>query len=149
MKKTILSLAVALLGLAGSSYAATPKMDVPVTVEQQFTQQFADAMNVRWEKEKDFFKATFEDRGRTQSAFYYDKGGLIGVSSSISSAALPERLRTSIKDFWSGYWITDLVSFHNANRKGFAVTLENADRVVELSAVGHGEWMVYKTISKN
>lgn len=155
MKKTIITTAVALLGLAGSSYATTPtyattpKMDVPVTVEKHFTRQFSNAMDVRWEEEKDFFKATFEDHGRTLFAFYGDNGGFMGIASNISSTSLPDRLRSSIKGSYSGYWITDLLSFHNADKKGFAVTLENADHVVVLRAVGRGGWMVYKTTAKN
>ena len=149
MKKTILAIAIALFGLAGSSYAAAPKMKVPVTVVKQFTRQFAAAMDVQWQGEKDYFKATFEDHGHTLFAFFGHNGSYMGVASNISSTSLPDRLQSSIKDAYSGYWITDLLSFHNANTKGFAVTLENSDQVVVLRAMGHGGWKVYQTTMKS
>jgi hypothetical protein len=147
MKKTIISLAFTMLGLAGSSYAAAPKsaVPVPVRIEERFSQQFAHAMDVRWEEGKNFFKATFEDWGRTLFAFYAGNGDLMGVASNLSSSSLPERLQTQIKRSYTGYWITDLFSYHNKDEKGFVVTLENADKVVVLKAAGDGGWSVYKT----
>jgi hypothetical protein len=151
MKKTIIALAISTLGLTGSSYAATPKSTdpVPATVETQFSQQFNHAMDVRWEEGKNFFKATFEDWGRTLFAFYADNGDLMGVATNLSSTVLPERLREEIKQSYAGYWITDLFGYHNADEKGFVVTLENADKVIVLKAAGKEGWNVYKTTVKS
>jgi hypothetical protein len=150
MKKTIITLAVSILGFAGSSFAATPKSTgpVPANVESEFTQAFATAMDVRWEAGKDFFKATFEDWGRTLFAFYADNGDLMGVATNLSANTLPEQLKTPIRKNYSGYWITDLFGYHNADEKGFVITLENADKVVVLKASGNEGWSVYKTTVK-
>ncbi len=150
MKKTIIALAFTMLGLAGSTYAATPKsIPVPVLVEDQFSQQFAHAMDVQWEEGKNFFKATFEDWGRTLFAFYADNGDLMGVATNLSSRNLPERLQAQIKKSYEGYWITDLFAYHNQDEKAFVVTLENADKVIVLKAAGEGGWIVYQTKVKN
>ena len=45
-------------------------------------------------------------------------------------------------------WITDLFGYHNMDEKGFVITLESADKVVVLKAVGEEGWRVYKTTSK-
>jgi hypothetical protein len=150
MKKTLIALAFTMLGLAGSTYAADPKsMPVPVRVEAQFSQQFAHAMDVRWEEGKNFFKATFENWGRTLFAFYAGNGDLMGVATNLSSSTLPEPLQTQIKQSYSGYWITDLFGYHNVNEKGFVVTLENADKIVVLKAVSDDRWSVYQTKLKS
>ena len=154
MKKSIIALAFATLGIAGASYAATPvsgspASHVPVNVETEFTQQFTDAVDVRWEEGKDFFKATFEDWGRTLFAFYSDNGDLMGVATNLSSSTLPARLQAGIKNSYGNYWITDLFGYHNANGKGYVITLENADRIVILKADGDGNWAIYKTKEKS
>jgi hypothetical protein len=149
MKKTMIALAITMLGLTGSSDAAAPKSNVPLQVETRFSQQFAEAMDVRWEEGTNFFKATFEDWGRTLFAFYADNGDLMGVAANLSSPTLPERLQAQIKRSYAGYWITDLFGYHNQDEKGFVVTLENADKVVILKAVGEGGWNVYKTSAKS
>jgi hypothetical protein len=149
MKKTIISLAFTILGLAGSTYAAPNSIPVPVRIEAQLSQQFAHAMDVRWEEGKNFFKATFEDWGRTLFAFYAGNGDLMGVATNLSSSSLPAQLQAQIKRSYSGYWITDLFSYHNVDEKGFVVTLENADKVVVLKAVGDAGWRVYQTKVKN
>jgi hypothetical protein len=150
MKKTMIALAFTMLGLAGSAYAAAPVLNVPVPVpvEAQFSQQFAQARDVRWEEGKDFFKATFEDWGLTLFAFYAENGDLMGVASNLSASSLPERLQTQIRKSYTGYWITDLFGYHNQDEKAFVVTLESADKVVVLKAVGDGSWSVYKTTVK-
>jgi len=150
MKKTFFTFAISMLGFAGSSFAATPKSTdpVPATVESEFSQQFTTAMDVRWEEGKNFFKATFEDWGRTLFAFYADNGDLMGVASNLSTTTLPERLGTQVRKSYAGYWVTDLFGYQNADEKGFVITLENADKVVVLKAVGNERWSVYKTMVK-
>lgn len=148
MKKIIIATAFALFGFAAHSYAATPKSAIPVTVEEQFSHQFSDATDVKWETGTRYFKATFEDQGKTLFAFYAGNGDFMGIAHNLSASRLPEELRSSIKSAYSGYWITDLFSFHNANEGGLVVTLENADEVVVLKAVDHNAWTVYKKSEK-
>jgi hypothetical protein len=150
MKKTIVAIAFSLLGLVGASFAAAPESTkIPALVEAQFSQQFGQALDVRWEEGKNFYKATFEDWGRTLFAFYADNGDLMGVAANVSSPTLPDRLRAQLKHSYSGYWITDLFGYHNRDERGFVVTLENADRTIVLKAVGDSGWSVYKTTVKD
>jgi hypothetical protein len=150
MKKTMITFAITMLGLTGSTYAATAKSvdAVPANVESEFSQEFTTAMDVRWEEGENFFKATFEDWGRTLFAFYADNGDLMGVATNLSTTTLPERLRAQVRKSYAGYWVSDLFGYHNADEKGFVITLENADKVVVLKAVGNESWSVYKTTVK-
>jgi hypothetical protein len=150
MKKTIITFAILMLGCAGSSYAETLRSTdpVPANVESEFSQRFINAQDVRWEEGQHFFKATFEDWGRTLFAFYDDNGSLMGVATNLSTSTLPEQLRTRVRKSYAGYWITDLFGYHTADEKGFVITLENADKVIILKAVGDEGWSVYKTTVK-
>jgi hypothetical protein len=149
MKKIIIALAFTTFGLTGAGYAATSGNTVPVSVKKHFNQQFADAIDVKWEAGKTFFKATFEDWGRTLFAFYAGNGDLMGVATNLSSSSLPVPLQTAFKQSYSGYWVTDLFRFHNSDEHGYVLTLENADQTVVLKAAGDDEWTVYKTTAKN
>ena len=148
----MIAFAIAILGLVGTGYAATSKsttfVPVPVRIEAQFSEQFADARDVRWEEGKNFFKVTFEAWGRTLFAFYAFDGDLMGVATNLSSPTLPEKLQSQIKHSYAGYWITDLFAYHNMDEHGFVVTLENADKVVVLKAKADGGWSLYKTSVK-
>ncbi|HET6256030.1 MAG TPA: hypothetical protein VFE32_18280 [Puia sp.] len=149
MKKSIIAFAFMMLGFAASSYAAAPKVEVPVNVEARFSQQFSQAKDIRWEEGRNFFKATFEDWGRTLFAFYSDNGDLMGVATNLASTTLPARLREHVQKSYAGYWITDLFGYHTADEKGYVITLENADKVVVLQAIGDGGWSVYSTAVKS
>ncbi|HLI92003.1 MAG TPA: hypothetical protein VKU83_00250 [Puia sp.] len=149
MKKSILVLALAILGFAGSAFAGTKDPSVPGRITDQFSNQFAKATDVQWQMGKNFFKATFEDWGRTLFAFYAFNGDLMGVASNLSPAGLPGRLKTQLHRDFAGYWITDLFSYGNQNERGMVVTIENPDRIVVLKALGKGNWIVYRTTIKN
>lgn len=148
MKKSIVVFAVAMLGLAGSAFAGNVDPGVPTQVSAQFGQQFAKATEVQWETGRDFYKATFEDWGRTLFAFYAGNGDLMGVATNLSAAGLPQRLKDQLHRQYNGYWITDLFGYHNDNEHGLVLTLENADRVVILKSVSDGGWRVYRSTAK-
>ena len=149
MKKIIIALAFMTFGLTGVSYAATTDNKVPARIETEFSQQFTHAIDVRWEEGNNYFKATFEDWGRTLFAFYSGNGELMGVATNLSTAALPARLQKALKNSYADYWITDLFRYHNADEKGYVVTLENADKRIVLQAEGDDDWTLYKTTVKN
>jgi hypothetical protein len=148
MKKIFFTIAITMLGFVASSYANGNEGAVPAGVETQFSHQFVQATEVKWETSKDFFKATFEDWGRTLVAYYTATGDLLGVSTNLTPAGLPARLKDQIGKSYANYWITDLFGYHNQDERGVVITLENSDRTVVLKAVGNGGWSVYKTTVK-
>lgn len=149
MKKSILILTIAVLSFAGSAFAGSRGPAIPGRVTDQFSNQFAKATDVQWETGKDFFKATFEEWGRTLFAFYAFNGDLMGVASNLSPAGLPEHLKAQLHREYAGYWITDLFGYGNQDERGMVVTIENPDRIVVLKALGKGNWTVYRTTLKN
>jgi hypothetical protein len=149
MKKIFAFIAISMLGFVASSYANGNDGFVPAGVTTEFSQQFVQAKDVKWVTGNGFYKATFEDWGRTLFAYYSGDGDLIGVSTNLTPAGLPERLKTQITKSYANYWITDLFGFHNQDEHGFVITLENPDKVVVLKAAVNGGWAVYKTMVKS
>jgi hypothetical protein len=147
MKKIIVSLAFSMLVFTSSTFAGTG--GVPASVSSVFNEKFAQAKDVRWETGKGFYKAAFEMRGRTLFVFFADNGDIMGMAGNLSPVRLPESLRSEIKKNYSNYWITDLFKYRNADENGFVITLEGADKVIVLKALGDQGWQVYKTSVKN
>lgn len=148
MKKFIVSIALSMLVFTGSIFAATGDNGVPESVNGVFTERFAQAKDVQWETGKGFYKAEFELRGRTLFAYFADNGDLMGIAGNLSPVKLPEALRSELKSSYANYWITDLFRYRNADEDGFVITLEGADKVILLKALGDQGWQVYKTIAK-
>jgi hypothetical protein len=146
MKKIIVSLLLWMLVFTGSTFAGTG--GVPASVSSVFNEKFANAKDVIWETGKNFYKAAFEMRGKTVFVFFANNGDIMGIAGNLSPARLPEGLRSEIKKNYSTYWITDLFNYRNADEEGFVVTLEGADKVIVLKALGDQGWRVYKTIAK-
>lgn len=146
MKKIIVSLALLMLVFTGSTFAGIG--GVPASVSGVFNEKFADAKDVRWETGKGFYKAAFEMGGRTLFAFFAANGDITGIAGNLSPVRLPEVLRSEIKKNYSNYWITDLFKYRNADEDGFVITLEGADKVIVLKALGDQGWQVYKTSAK-
>jgi hypothetical protein len=148
MKKFIVSIALSMLVFTGSIFAATGVNGVPESVNGVFNERFAQAKDVKWETGKGFYKAEFEMRGRTLFAYFADNGDLMGIAGNLSPVKLPEALRSELKSGYANYWITDLFKYRNTDEDGFVVTLEGADKVIVLKALGAQGWQVYKTIAK-
>jgi hypothetical protein len=146
MKKIIVSLALLMLVFPGSTFAGTS--GVPALVSGAFNEKFANAKDVKWEMGKGFYKAAFEMRGRTLFVYFADNGDIMGIAGNLSPVGLPERLRSEVKKNYSNYWITELFKYRNADDDGFVITLEGADKVIVLKALGDQGWQVYKTVAK-
>jgi hypothetical protein len=71
------------------------------------------------------------------------------VVRNILSDKLPAKLLTSIKKEYKEFWITNLYK-ENANGKiSYHITVENADKKVQMSATRVTGWSVDRVISKD
>jgi len=67
----------------------------------------------------------------------------------ILSDKLPARLRTTIKTSYKDYWITALTKEVVNGKISYHITVENADKVVTLSATHATNWSVLRIVSKD
>lgn len=149
MKKIIVLFAFCFVLFAGKAFAATPDPTVPEMVNEQFSARFHQATDVLWAKGVNYFKATFELRGKVVFAWYAGNGDLMGVGTNLSSDKLPEDLKAALQNSYSNFWLTELAHYSTADENGFVATLENADKVVQLKSSGMGKWSVLHVSLKN
>ena len=148
MKKLIVLLAVSLLLFATTTYARTIDPTVPEFINTEFSRDFSQAKDVKWDIGNQFFKATFDLQGKVVFAFYTDNADLMGIATNLRSDWLPRSLSTKIKTSYANYWITDLFKYKTGDEDGFVITLENPDKVVILKSVSAKEWNVYQVTNK-
>jgi hypothetical protein len=144
MKKTILTLAIALLSLA--SFAA--EVNVNSRVLTSFNIEFKSAKEVKWTAGSNYYKAAFVLNNQHVFAFYNVEGELLGLTRYISSLDLPIALQTSLKKEYAEYWISDLFEVSNASGTSYYMTVEDADRKVVLQSSNGSDWSVYQKTTK-
>ena len=157
MKKNLLILALVLVGITGSSFAAssltassraTGNPDINRFVLVSFNHQFASAREARWETNKNFFKVSFQVDNQILSAYYSLDGDLLAISRYISPDQLPVQLLISLKKDYSGYWISDLFEIHINDDSSYYVTLENESQRKVLKSTDSSSWSTFKTENK-
>lgn len=147
MKKNLLILALVLVGITGSSFAAG-NPDINKYVLTSFNQQFAGAHDARWESDKNFLKVSFQMDNQVLFAYYTLNGDLLAVSRNISSNQLPMQLLISLKKEYAGYWISELFEIHINDDSSYYVTVENGSQRKVLKSVDSDSWSTFKTENK-
>ena len=157
MKKNLLILALVLVGITGSSFAAssltassraTGNPDINRFVLVSFNHQFASAREATWESNKNFFKVSFQIDNQILFAYYSLEGDLLAISRYISPDNLPVQLLISLKKDYSGYWISDLFEIHVNDDSSYYVTLENESQRKVLKSIDSSNWSTFKTENK-
>ena len=148
MKKIIFATAM-MLTVGITSAFANKNDDVNNQITTSFNKDFATAREVKWQKEKNFVKATFSMDNQVMYAYYNAGGELIGVVRNILSDKLPINLLTNLKKNYSNYWISDLFEMASEGQSSYYITLETADETLILKSEGSSEWSVYKRSKKN
>jgi hypothetical protein len=149
MKKKIAMLTTALILTFAASFASGTNKEIPNTIKNDFSRHFAAAKNVNWEKENDYYKASFAIQGSTLFVYYSSDDDFIGIAHNITSDKLPMMLQASLKMNYPGYWITDLVEYSVRHEPGYSIKLENADQSIILKSDNLSNWYVYKKLKKD
>jgi hypothetical protein len=147
MKKQLISLSLAVLVTISSAFAGNRDGASDKAI-RSFNKEFAQATNVQWDTNREFQKATFELNGQLMFAYYSKDGELLAISRNITTAQLPMRLSASLKQQYGNYWISDLFEMASNNESSYYITLENAETVTVMRAVGSGGWELYRKSKK-
>lgn len=67
----------------------------------------------------------------------------------ILSDKLPAKLRTTIKKEYRNYWISGLYKETVNGKNSYHITLENADKIVVLSAAPSANWSIDSALLKD
>src|SRR5690606_7382311 len=71
-----------------------PASKVPSVVKNAFEQQYANAVDIDWEKKKDNFEVDFEIANVDYAALYNKQGQLMMTKEDISTRQLPTAVRS-------------------------------------------------------
>lgn len=146
MKK--ITLVLGLMLIVGISSAFTNEKKVSAVVLESFNNEFSTAQEVSWQEGIGYYKAAFVFNGQNLSAYFSTEGELLSMDRNISLLQLPISLFIDLKNNHSEYWITDLFEVKNNEGTHYYVTLENADKVLRLSANNGNDWRTFSTKRK-
>src|SRR5450432_3922430 len=142
MKKKLITLVAAFILITNAIFANTQSSPVPATVESAFRQNFHHVTQVLWDSFGNYYKATVSDKSNTMYVFYSENAELMGMGRNVLSDRLPEVLQSDIKSRFQEYWITDLVQYKVADKNGYLITVENADKKIVLKSEDNQHWQI-------
>jgi hypothetical protein len=148
MKKKILILTTSLLLMLSASFAKSIARPIPKYVSTVFANDFSRARDIKWESYNGYYKASFDDMGKTAYVFYTADAEFMGIATHLSADKLPLALRSTLSETYKGYWITDLYQITINTTPGFLITIENADRKIMLKAEAGEFWSLYSEVKK-
>jgi hypothetical protein len=117
-------------------------------LQKQFSREFAQATDVKWEKVADYYKASFIDGGQYYSVYFDASNKLESISRSISTNMLPLILQKDLKNRVSeSSWVADCFELSRESGTEYYAVVENADQKIIYQADEFG-WSVYKRTDK-
>lgn len=144
MKKMIVTLAISICTL--SAFAGEENVNAKVL--DAFRTEFSTASEVEWTVGNGYYTAAFVYNDKHIYAYYSTDGELLGITRHISPLNLPINLQSSLKNRYSGYWVSDLFEVSKNDETIYYITLEKADTQLVLKSIGGSDWSVYKKIKK-
>jgi len=124
MKRYVLMLALA-AGVTTMSFAQKEakeeqegklkRTDVPAAVKNAFTQHFAGATKVKWEKEKANYEVNFVQGGHEMSALFNSAGTLEETEMEIKAAQLPSAVTSYVQQHYKGSKIKEAARITKGN----------------------------------
>jgi len=145
-KKAAIMMALLLTVCVSYSFAK-PTDSLNGDIRTSFRKDFQNARIISTEGHKGFTKLTFKMDDMIMFAFYSENGQLLAVTRNIVSSQLPISLLMSLKNDYSGYWITELFELNSNDQSCYYVSLENANAKLTLRSNGDS-WEVYSTTKK-
>jgi hypothetical protein len=148
MKKIFYLFGLALLVGCSSALAADGHPEISKKVLASFNERFAGAIDVYWEQERDFEKATFQLDAVVFFAYFDTDGQWVATARNILSNQLPIPLMLQIKKEYSDCWITGLVEVDTETSISYYIYLENESKSVVLRSLDIDSWNLYSKTKK-
>ena len=145
MKKLLIA-ALLVTSLATSAFADDATR-INYRVQQAFESQFSHVDNVEWKLRPTFAKATFVQHGQKTEAFFNLHGKLMGTSTNIAIEQLPTNAKRLFAKKYSGYTVTETISFVSDEEEAYYVSAENEKESLVLKVV-NGSLSIYQRNAK-
>ena len=138
--KKIKTVFTALVMLLTTTAFASDGDNVTEKVKAAFKTDFAMASQVTWEKNSDFYFASFMLNQVKVDAAYNEEGELVGTSRKIYTAQLPLSLSLELGKKFAGYKIS--ATAYELNYEGqtsYYFSVDNSKQVLNLKCNANGE----------
>jgi hypothetical protein len=148
MKKFKIVLTAIVMLLSASSFAFGPTKVTPV-VKAAFENDFSKASLVSWERQDDFYFASFLLNNVNVDAAYTESGELVGISRRILTEQMPLSISMAVSEKYAGYQVDNSVielTFAGVTR--YYVTISNEKQTLKLKCFSSGELEVERKIKK-
>jgi hypothetical protein len=147
MKTRITTLLTALMLISILTFA-NDEIKPSEQLKKEFSNEFAGAADVKWEKVGDYYKASFVQDGQYFSVYFNTSNRLEYVSRSIGTNMLPLILQKDLKNRVSeSSWIADCFEITVENSTEYFVVVESDDQKTIYQA-DEFSWNVYKKTDK-
>ncbi|MGC4100582.1 hypothetical protein [Ferruginibacter sp.] len=148
MKQLKTIVAAATLLFATSAFAKGPEK-VSSTVKAEFAKSFTEASNVKWEKNADFYFASFVINETDASAAYNEKGELVGFSRVIANDQLPLNVSLAIAGKYQGYTVAKTATeLTYEDQTSYYISVENDKQLLKLQCSANGDITVKEKLKK-
>jgi hypothetical protein len=148
MKKIFYSIVLTLSIGCSLAFAGDGHPEVSKKVLASFNDRFAGAINVFWEHERDFEKATFQFDDVVFFAYFDTDGQWVATARNILSNQLPIPLLLQLKKEYNDCWITGLVEVDTETSISYYIYLENENKSVVLRSLDIDGWNLFSKTKK-
>ena len=147
MKTRITTLLTALMLISIVTFA-NDEIKPSEQLKKEFSNEFAQVGDVKWEKVGDYYKASFVQDDQYFVAYFNTSNRLEYISRSLSIRMLPLILQKDLKNRVSeSSWITDCFEITVENATEYFVVIESEDEKTIYQA-DEFSWNVYKKTNK-
>jgi len=148
MKKIFVSLSfMVTLGL--TTVRATDNFDVNSKIRESFKKEFAGATSVKWEKDKDFQRATFFLYDHQVIAYFNTDGELLGSARDVFFHEAPMAVIKSIRENFAGIDPIEVLEVSNTEGTFYRITLEKQNKRYHIKASADGNILEVLKIKNN
>lgn len=130
-----------------AAFAAPPAPYMPVTIKMlsHFSENYSNAINVKWTTADVYVKATFTQNSKKWEVFYDNEGNLYGTSRTVSFSELPVKAANYINRKYADYTIHETIEFDSAEEGiHYYVSVQQKHKRYILRAEPNGWVSVFK-----
>lgn len=135
-----LKILAALFFVTGVAVAQDINMkDVPAPVKDAFTKEYANATDVEWEKEMEYYNVEFDVNRMDNEVWYNASGTAVKKEQDITEADLPQSVRDAIKSGYADYRLDDIEKVWQNNVTSYKLELEKGNDEIHVTFDANGK----------
>jgi hypothetical protein len=140
----LIAIAAIVLTMGTTNSFAGPAHGLNSQVSSAFQKDFSKAELMDYNSSKDYTRLTLKVNDMIVFAYYSENGVLLAVTRNIKSTQLPLPLLLDLKKTYDGYWISELFELSTGGQTTYYMTMENADKKLDLRSVNNDSWETIK-----